>query len=75
MKTTRNTSSGIFIPARWQRGKRTVLAPSGIVLFIMILFWIVGGQNAFSQGVGISETSIAPDASSILELRWTSGSI
>jgi hypothetical protein len=61
MKTKRNTSSG----------KRIIIAPSGIVLFIMILFLILGGQKSFAQGVGISEVSISPDASSILELRST----
>ena len=61
MKTTRNTTSG----------KRTIFAPSGIVLLIMILFWIIGGQKSFGQGVGISEVLIVPDGSSILELRST----
>ena len=37
----------------------------------MILFGIIGSQKAFSQGVGISEVSISPDPSSILELRST----
>src|SRR5450759_3358212 len=59
MKTTQNTSSG----------KRTIIAPSGIILFIVILFWILGGQKSFAQGVGISEASITPDTWSILELR------
>lgn len=63
MKTKQNTSSG----------KRTIIAPSGIVLFIMILFWIFGGQKSFAQGVGISEASITPDPSAILELKYSSG--
>ena len=63
MKTTRNSSAG----------KRKIIAPYGIVLFIVILFGIISGQKTFGQGVGISETSIAPDPSSILELKWTSG--
>ena len=61
MKTTRNTSSG----------RRKFISPSGIVLFIVILFGIIGGQKSFGQGVGISEVSIAPNGSSILELRST----
>ena len=63
MKTKQNTSSG----------KRTIIAPSGIILFIVILFWIFGGQKSFAQGVGISEASITADPSAILELKWTSG--
>src|SRR5450759_342749 len=60
MKTTQNTSSG----------KRTIIAPSEIILFIVILFWIFGGQKSFAQGVGISEVAIPdPHPSSILELR------
>ena len=71
MKTTRNTSSAIFTIRRWQTGKRALFAPSGIVLFIMILFLTLSGQKSFGQGVGISEVSIVPDGSSILELRST----
>src|SRR5450759_3934239 len=60
MKTKQNTSSG----------KRTIIAPSEIILFIVILFWIFGGQKSFAQGVGISEVAIPdPHPSSILELR------
>ncbi|MEN6355379.1 MAG: hypothetical protein ABFD02_18190, partial [Bacteroidales bacterium] len=73
METTRNTSSWISCKRRWQTGKRVFLTPSGIVLFIVILFGILSGQQSFAQGVGISETSISPDPSSILELKWTSG--
>jgi hypothetical protein len=61
MKMTRNTSSG----------KRTIIAHSGIVLFIVILFWIIGGQKSFAQGVGISEVLITPDPTAVLELRST----
>jgi hypothetical protein len=41
------------------------------LLFPAVLAIITGGQDLFSQGVGISETPITPDASSILELRST----
>jgi hypothetical protein len=44
---------------------------SGMVLIIMIFLVIFGRQESFSQGVGISEAAISPDASSILELRST----
>ena len=69
MKTTRNTSSEYWVGnGRQESG---LSAPSGIVLFIVILFWIPGGQKSFGQGVGISESSIVPHSSSILELRST----
>ena len=73
MKTTRKTSSGVSWKRRWQTGKRALFAPSGIVLFIVILFGIIGGQKSFGQGVGISETLISPDPSAILDLRYTGG--
>jgi trimeric autotransporter adhesin len=41
------------------------------LLFPAILAILTGGQDLFSQGVGISEAPITPDASSILELRST----
>jgi hypothetical protein len=41
------------------------------LLFPAILAILTGGQDVFSQGVGISEAPITPDASSILELRST----
>ena len=44
---------------------------SGMVLIIMIFLVVFGSQKSFSQGVGISEAAISPDASSILELRST----
>ena len=48
------------------------LRPSGIAKFILILIaLVVSAVNSFAQ-VGISNTSITPDASSILELRSTS---
>jgi hypothetical protein len=71
METTRNTSSGNNGGRRWHKGKRTTTVTSGIVLFILILFTICGGQKSFSQGVGISEVSITPNSTSILELRST----
>jgi hypothetical protein len=70
MKTTRNTSSGI-LRRRWQTGKRKFIAPLGIVLFIMIIFSVFTGEKSYSQGVGISESSIVPNGSSVLELRST----
>jgi hypothetical protein len=69
MKTTRNTSSPIFRIGRWQTGPGAFFASSRIVLLMMILLWIIGGRTSFGQGVGISETSIVPNSSSVLELR------
>ena len=37
-----------------------------LVLLIFFLFLMCSGQKGFAQGVGISEISIVPDASSIL---------
>ncbi len=47
-------------------------AGSGILVFLVILLFITGGQDIFAQGVGISEAAITPDASAILELRSVS---
>jgi len=40
---------------------------------VTILAIIAGIPDLFAQGIGISETSITPDASAILELRYSSG--
>ncbi|HEY9166168.1 MAG TPA: hypothetical protein VIS48_08420 [Candidatus Kryptonia bacterium] len=37
------------------------------------LFLILFGRISFAQGVGISETTITPDPTAILELRYSSG--
>ena len=45
---------------------------SGSVFLLFVVMLISsGGQDLFAQGVGISDVSITPDASSILELRST----
>ncbi|MDZ7738878.1 MAG: hypothetical protein U5K32_07415 [Bacteroidales bacterium] len=44
---------------------------SRIFLFLLGLLFITGNKKLFSQGVGISEVTITPHASSILELRST----
>lgn len=41
------------------------------ILSIVILLLILGGRDSYAQGIGISESSITPHASSILELRST----
>ena len=42
-----------------------------LITLTFILFLNIYGQEAFAQGVGISETTITPDANAILELRST----
>ena len=71
MKTIRNASSGITGIRKWSSGLQASITSSGIVTGMVIFFLIICGQKSFSQGVGISEISITPDASSILELRST----
>ena len=72
MKAKQITSSEIIFRNRWQKGMRINIAYPGVVLFLAILLWMVGSQKSFAQGVGISEASIVPHASSILELKSTS---
>jgi hypothetical protein len=43
-----------------------------IISFLSLLVMMIGSQRLYAQGVGISESSITPDASSILELRSAS---
>jgi hypothetical protein len=66
MKTTLDTSSGILYIRR-----KTGKWPTSFALILMVFFTILSSQQSFSQGVGISEVSITPDASSILELQST----
>jgi hypothetical protein len=42
-----------------------------IISFLSLLVMMIGSQRSYAQGVGISESSITPHASSILELRST----
>ena len=42
-----------------------------IILFFPLLLFISITGNIFSQGMGISDVSITPNASSVLELRST----
>lgn len=71
MKTIRNTSSGMSNSNKWRSGLRSRISTPLIVAGIAILLFVIGEQKSFSQGVGISEVSIIPDASAILELRST----
>ncbi|MCK5169170.1 MAG: hypothetical protein KAQ75_04750, partial [Bacteroidales bacterium] len=71
MDTKCKTSSGAPKYKRWQVERLTGISKLKIVIIFLFLFLVLGGQKIFAQGVGISEISIVPDASSILELRST----
>ncbi|MGD0584049.1 MAG: hypothetical protein ABR974_14030, partial [Bacteroidales bacterium] len=72
MNTVQNKSKSPS--SKWRATlKRTGTVWLRIILSTVILLLTLGSQKILGQGVGISETSIAPDASSILELRWTAG--
>ncbi len=49
--------------------KRTTACTGTVFSIILFLILLTGTSPAFGQGVGISESSITPDASAILELR------
>ncbi|MCD4832295.1 MAG: hypothetical protein K8R31_00745, partial [Bacteroidales bacterium] len=71
MDTKIKTSSGAPNMVREQIERFKSISQVKLVLIIITLFLVFGGQKIFAQGVGISEISIVPDASSILELRST----
>ncbi len=50
----------------------THLLPLRMFLAAVMLLFALGGEQSRAQGVGISESSITPDASAILELRSSS---
>jgi len=72
MKTMRILSARNSCPKRWIFGTRTRIAPDISIILGAILFLSLFGRESFAQGIGISETSITPDASAILELQSTS---
>jgi hypothetical protein len=72
MNTVQNKSKSPSL--KWRATlKRAGTVWLRIILSTVILLLALGGQNIRGQGVGISETSIVPHPSSILELRWTAG--
>lgn len=71
MDTIRTTSSRKSRIDRCHLGRPESIAHRRIVVCIVILLLILGGGESYAQGVGISEISITPAASSILELRST----
>ncbi len=68
MNTVQNKSSVPFYK-RGYSGKHLVVLRIRILLCMIILFLALASQKISGQGVGISESSIIPDGSSILELR------
>ncbi|MCK4920792.1 MAG: hypothetical protein KAS71_07090, partial [Bacteroidales bacterium] len=73
MFTKCNTSAEAPKVKRSLIERLTTISQLKIVLLIIFFFGILGGQKIFAQGVGISEVSITPDLSAILELRHESG--
>ena len=67
MKTTRSLSFSLSEAGKHIGKNETRL----IVLLLVIFLSITANSETYGQGVGISETEIIPDASSILELRST----
>ncbi|NOQ25293.1 MAG: hypothetical protein GQ564_08015, partial [Bacteroidales bacterium] len=74
MDTKCKTSSGAPNTKRWQIERLTGISQLKIIFIFIILFSVLGGQKIFAQGVGISETTIVPHISAILELSHTAGS-
>jgi predicted CDP-diglyceride synthetase/phosphatidate cytidylyltransferase len=70
MNTLQNRSSGAS-GGRRNSLKRILQVRFKLVLCIVLLILAIGNQKIFGQGVGISEVSIVPDGTSILELRST----
>ncbi|MCX6303232.1 MAG: hypothetical protein NTW82_13735, partial [Bacteroidia bacterium] len=68
MRTVQNKSFGIPDVGRDFR-KRTLMMRLKIVLCAVLLVLAFGNQEILGQGVGISESTITPDGSAILELQ------
>ncbi len=69
-----NTVQNKFLEPSGSRryaGKRPFMDRFKIVLCIVLLILACGNQKILGQGVGISEVSITPETTSILELRST----
>jgi hypothetical protein len=71
MKTAQNKSTEISYFNRIQAGNRGIIQSTGVILLIVLLFLTCNTQKMVAQGVGISEASIVPLPSSILEVRST----
>ena len=73
MDTLFNRSSAISIVKKGKIKRMKSIFLLKIFSSVVILLMAIGFQKSYGQGVGISETSIVPHASSILELRYSSG--
>ncbi|MEX0980554.1 MAG: hypothetical protein WDZ47_00560 [Bacteroidales bacterium] len=74
MKTKRNsTSENRHFTGRLLESLRSIRGYK-IYLCLLVLLTTAGVRHSFGQGVGISESSIVPHTSAILELRHESGS-
>ncbi|HAF29560.1 MAG TPA: hypothetical protein DCG75_10975, partial [Bacteroidales bacterium] len=73
MVTNVKTFSEAPLKVREQVGRFTSNSRLKQVLIIIALLLVLSGQKIFAQGVGISETTIVPEASAILELKHTAG--
>ncbi|MCH7657063.1 MAG: hypothetical protein IIB05_01920, partial [Bacteroidetes bacterium] len=74
MDTLFSKSSAISIVKKWKIRRMKSIFYLRIFSCVVILLMTIGFQKSYGQGVGISEESIVPHVSSILELRYTSGS-
>ena len=74
MDTLFSKSSAISIVKKGKTRRMESIFRLKIFSCVVILLMAIGFQKSYGQGVGISETSIVPHPSSILELRYTSGS-
>ncbi|MEI6277586.1 MAG: hypothetical protein WCP08_16430, partial [Prolixibacteraceae bacterium] len=52
-------------------GEKFLTVPYALIVLLIFVFLSLSGPNLFAQGVGISETTITPDANAILELKST----
>ncbi len=71
MKTLRTSAARNSCTIRRIFGMRTRISPDTFIILAIILFLSLFGRESFAQGIGISESSITPNANSILELRST----
>ncbi len=71
MDSIRSTSLKTWVIGRCQPQRQGSFARNAIFPFLLASFLMISSQNAFAQGVGISESTITPDGSAILELRST----
>nr|MDA3821144.1 hypothetical protein [Bacteroidales bacterium] len=67
-----STAAPLYDRGLMKRSKRIFRLLTYVGMLLML--FSLGVQQSYGQGVGISEASIVPHASAILELKYTSGS-